>query len=196
MFGNIISNAEIEAMVKGRALTISPFDRKNLKLAHYRIGAGRLLRPRQGGSTPQSGSREVHDFSNEERYEFQPNEYLVVEAQQFLQLPAGIVGNFLPASALIEQGFGLTAGKLDPGFGGLDGKSQHVRFGLKNQLNEPNVFDRSRGLAHIFFVNLTGLRTSAVTLTRQEIRAILDDQDPHFRRHNDDGVAYPEEDEF
>ena len=43
-------------------------------------------------------------------------------------LPEGIVGRFIPASGLIEAGFGVTVGKLDPGYG----KRETIQFGLKN----------------------------------------------------------------
>lgn len=197
MFGNVISNAEIEDLRTKKALTIEPWEPRNLKLAHYRLTAGRLLRPRLPASAPQAGTREVHDFKESPTFEFAPGEFLIVELAQLLIVPNGVVGNFLPASNVVQRGFGITAGKLDPGFGKVDGKTQHIQFGMKNQLDAPNSWNVHNGLAHVYFVNLTGLRTNAVTFTENEKRTILKDRDDAaFKRANDDGPHYPEEDEY
>lgn len=195
MFGNIISNAEIVEMVDKRTLTIQPFSAQKLKLAHYRLQAGRLLRPQRTAGSMDTDLATVHEFRhNSPFYVFRPSEYLVVEVREIVILPPGIVGNFLPASALIELGFGLTAGKLDPGYGSLDGEEQKVLFGLKNQLDVPNEFDSRRGLAHIYFVNLTGLRTVSADFTPEE-RADFRDRDPRrWAKAADDGVHYPQAD--
>ena len=194
MFGNVVSNAEIVAMTKSNILTIQPFNPQRLKLAHYRLQPGRLLMPERKEPGADTKFSTVHDFANDRYYVFQPNEYLVVEAKEFILLPPGIVGNFLPASSLIEMGFGLTAGKLDPGYGALDGDKQHILFGLKNQLDKRNTFDSTDGVAHIFFVDLRGLRTIHTEFSEQERRNFRDRDPRRWARAIDDGVYYPDTD--
>ena len=55
---------------------------------------------------------------------------------------------------MIENGFGLTMGKLDPLYG-EDG--QEIRFGIKNQLDVENIFDGKNPVAYIEFFDLRGL---------------------------------------
>ncbi|MCF6390895.1 hypothetical protein L2K20_28355 [Mycobacterium sp. MBM] len=194
MFGNILSNAQITSMVKNKTLTLSPFEPSRLKLAHYRLKPGKLLRL---GPLDEDGNREflvAHDLNYPKRnpnFMFEPGEYMLVEVQEDVVLPPGVVGNFLPASSLIEQGFGLTAGKLDPGYGQIDGEKQRIIFGIKNMLNERNIFNPSRGLAHIFFVDLSGVRTLPAGFSQVEKKDFRD-RDDRYWRALDDGPFYEE----
>jgi len=88
---------------------------------------------------------------------FQPNEYAKVMVEQTVILPEGIVGRFIPASGLIEAGFGITVGKLDPGYG----KRETIQFGLKNLKNKGNAFSRegkfTSRVAYIEFFDIRSL---------------------------------------
>jgi len=87
-------------------------------------------------------------------YVFQPNEYAVVVVEERIILPDGVIGRFIPASGLIEKGFGLTAGKLDSIYGS---EGEEIRFGLKNLKNKLNEYRYKSPLAYIQFFDIRGL---------------------------------------
>jgi deoxycytidine triphosphate deaminase len=189
MFGNIINNVQIKKLVAERTITISPFREERLKLAHYALRPAGILWP---GPLNSKGIREFtprHDFSSKDEYTFEPNEYAVAEIEEFIMLSDGIVGHFLPSSSLIERGFGLTAGKLDPRYGALGGNRQKIILGLKNLKNENNVFSAADGLAHVYFVDLRGLNSLPIAFSDPEMQDFLA-RFARFKRAKDDGVDY------
>jgi deoxycytidine triphosphate deaminase len=189
MFGNIINNAQIRKLRDENELTLSPFREERLKLAHYALSPAGIL---WAGAKNSKGKRELqpkHDFESDDKYTFQPGEYAIIEVEEFIKLPDGIVGHFLPSSTLIESGFGLTAGKLDPKYGEIGGRRQKLIFGLKNLRNDPNTFSAAEGLAHIYFIDLRGLNSVSLDFSNPEVQDYLR-RFPHFKRAHDDGPSY------
>ena len=112
MFGNIINNRQIENLIKEKEITISPFRKNKLKLAHYGLGAAGIM---WAGQLNSKGKREFisrHDFSSSNDYTFEAGEYAIVEIEEFILLPDGVVGHFLPSSSLIERGFWTNCWKV------------------------------------------------------------------------------------
>lgn len=189
MYGNVLNNAQIVELRKQKDITIEPFDEKRLRLAHYALSISSVLWP---GDINLEGKRRYdlrHDFRNGEDYIFEPNEYAVVEVQQFIKLGEGIVGHFIPSSLLIDQGFSLTAGKIDPEYGGLGGGMQMIRFGLKNLKNDSNVINAEQNVAHVYFMDLRGLNNMKTELSRDEIKFLME-RYPRLVRARDGGVDY------
>ncbi len=189
MFGNIINNAQIKKLMADKQMTLSPFREERLKLAHYALRPAGIL---WAGALNSKGKREFqakHDFGSNDQYVFQPGEYAIVELEEFIILPDGIVGHFLPSSSLIERGFGLTAGKLDPKYGVIGGGRQKIIFGLKNLRNEPNAFSAAEGLAHIYFIDLRGLNSLSVEFSDPEMQDFIR-RFARFKRAHDDGPSY------
>jgi deoxycytidine triphosphate deaminase len=189
MFGNIINNSQIRKLVKDKTITISPFREERLKLAHYALRPAGILWTGQINSKGTRDFQPRHDFNSNDNYTFAAGEYAVAEVEEVIILSDGIVGHFLPSSSLIERGFGLTAGKLDPQYGALGGKRQKLIFGLKNLKNEENVFSATEGLAHVYFVDLRGLHNGPTEFSDPEIRDFLA-RFARFKRANDDGPSY------
>lgn len=188
MYGNLLSNKQIEQYVHGPdKFTIHPYKRDRLKLAHYKLSAGFIAKP---GILREDGTRRHKTVGHlsDGPYVFEPRQYLIVQLRETILLPEGIVGNFVPASTLVEQGFALTAGKLDSGYGELDGQEQHVLVGLTNLLDEPNPFDSSLGICHIYFADFRGTERFNVDFTAAER------QDFRDRRLGDDGPNYHADD--
>jgi deoxycytidine triphosphate deaminase len=102
-------------------LILTPWNPENLQIAQYALNPTEIL------YEDINGNEQRHDLGRSD-YVFQPNEYAKVMIEQTVILPEGIVGRFIPASGLIEAGFGITVGKLDPGYG----KRETIQFGLKN----------------------------------------------------------------
>lgn len=189
MFGNVLNNNQILHLKDKQDLTIEPFDKKQLKLAHYALKAASVL---QIGDVNHKGVRQQnlkHDFRNGDDYVFQPNEYAVVEVQEFIKLKDGIFGHFIPASLLIDQGFGLVAGKIDPQYGALDGKRQVIRFGVKNLKDSQNTLYSGQNVAHVYFVDLRGLNNLPNQMTQEEIEFLMT-RWPRYVRQKDDGPDY------
>ena len=189
MFGNILNNAHIKRLLADKQITISPFREERLKLAHYALRPAGIL---WAGATNSQRKRELqarHDFYSDDTYTFQPGEYAIVEVEEFIILPQGIVGHFLPSSSLIERGFGLTAGKLDPKYGEIGGTRQKLIFGLKNLRNEVNPFSSAEGLAHVYFVDLRGLNSLPADFSDPEMKDFIR-RFARFKRASDDGPSY------
>lgn len=189
MYGNILNNTQITALCALGEMRIDPFVKTKLKLAHYPLTVGSVL---WVGDIATSGTRKFEmkkDFRNGEDYLFAPNEYAVIEINEFIKLEGGLVGHFVPSSILIEQGFGITIGKIDAGYGAIGGKRQQIRFGLKNFRDGGNKLIANQIVAHVYFVDLRGLNNIDPTLTKAEIRFLMD-RYPRLVRAQDDGVDY------
>jgi deoxycytidine triphosphate deaminase len=190
VYGNVLNNSQISALVKSKEISIEPFDAKKLKLAHYPLSAGCVLWATEISSTTQIRKFENRaDFRNDEDYDFDSNEYAVVEINEFIKISEGIVGHFVPSSSLIEQGFGITAGKIDPGYGSIGGKKQQIRFGLKNLRQSKNRLKANQTLAPVFFIDLRGLNNLDANLSREEVQFLMQ-RYPRLQHARDSGVDY------
>lgn len=186
MYGNLLSNKQIEQMVRGPGnFSISPYRKDHQKLAHYKLSPGRVMVP---GPLRADRSRgrptQVGDLRDGVQL-FKPQQYLIVEVLETIRLPEGILGQFTPASTLIEQGFGLVAGKLDSEYGA---RGERIIVGLTNLLNEDNPFNPRLGLAHVSFADFRGTERRLAKFTKQE-RDDFDD-----RRFPEDGPDYHRDD--
>ncbi len=153
MFGNLLSNTLIQHLIDEKGLHIRPFSKKKLQVAQYALGPLAIRYEREDGTIG------ICDFRDTKKpYVFQPDEYAVVVVEEHIVLPDGIVGRFIPASGLIERGFGLTAGKLDPGYGA---KGEEIRFGLKNLKSKTNEYTYGSPLAYIEFFDIRGLPSAS-----------------------------------
>lgn len=158
MYGTTLTNAHVRELMASGAIKIYDFKPSNMKLAHYRLRPLHLFRP---GKQLDDGSHDrglpIHDFKRGEPFTFNANEYLIVTTIEHIVLGQGIVGQVIPASTLVEQGFDIISGKLDPGYGDIDGKPQNFIIGIKNMLNEENRFHPDHGIANISFEDFGGL---------------------------------------
>jgi len=128
---------------------------------------------------------------------FKPHQYVVIEIDQVISVEKGIIGKFLPTSNLIEQGFSLTAGRIEFPFGK---NSEAVMFGLKNELDVPNPLSHEDYVAYVEFYDLRALRSRDAKQTSRDDRIYAGRVDTE-RQHRaaDDGVyaALPDDaDEF
>ena len=191
MFGNILNNSQIISLVKDKKITIYPFNESKLKLSHYPLTPGGVLTPGKKNAAGKWQHSPKHDFAHTGKSEcvFKPNEYAIIEVEEDIHLPEGIVGNFVPSSNLIEQGFGLTAGKIDPLYGNIGGKRQKILFGLKNLREEENALTEGQHIAHIYFVDLRGLNNAPQVLTDYEVHRFME-RFSRFKKADDDGPDY------
>tara|TARA_R110002124_G_scaffold283470_1_gene459559 strand:+ start:73 stop:654 length:582 start_codon:yes stop_codon:yes gene_type:complete len=189
MFGNVLNNNQIMHLCEKQDLIIEPFDKGKLKLAHYALTPASVLW--LGEVNPKGFRQETlrHAFRNGDDYTFASNEYAVVEIQEFIKLRDGLFGHFVPASILIDQGFSITAGKIDPQYGGLKGQRQIIRFGIKNLQDKENILSARQNIAHVYFVDLRGLNNLPNQMTHQEIEFLMS-RWPRYVKQQDDGPDY------
>jgi deoxycytidine triphosphate deaminase len=133
-FGGLLNNRLISKLREDNELIITPWNVENLQVAQY------ALNPLQILYEDNSGIERMHDLEKAGDYQFKPHEYAKVIVKQIVVLPDGIVGRFIAASGLIEAGFGVTVGKLDPGYGA---KKEQIQFGIQNLRSRDNVFGAS-----------------------------------------------------
>jgi deoxycytidine triphosphate deaminase len=195
MYGNKLSNAHVRELVQRGgpgSIQFLNFDQTNLKLSHYRLRPADLWRPTEQKEDGSHRREHVHNFSDGP-YKFEPYEYLIVTTVEQIVLPEGMTGEVLGASTLIEQCFGLTAGKLDPGYGSINNQRQAFIMGLQNLLGRENWFYPGSGVANISFFDFHGTRTLSASFTEREARRFAD-REARRQRADDDGVFYEGED--
>lgn len=189
MYGNKLSNAHVVELIDHNEIKFFNFVQANLKLSHYRLRPSDLWKPMEQKTDGSHRRVHVHSFS-EGAYRFEPNEYLIVTTIEHIVLPEGMTGEVIGASTLVEQGFSLVSGKLDPGYGDLDGKHQDFIMGLKNMMNADNYFYPESGIANISFIDFRGTRRYQTEWSPRQLRDFDDRQMRRRRRAEDDGPLY------
>jgi deoxycytidine triphosphate deaminase len=193
MFGNVLNNSQIKIACKRKDIEIRPFDASKLNLAHYPLTVAGV---RWFGDISRNGKRTSElraNFQTDSEYVFDQNEYAIAEINEYLRLDEGIVGHFIPSSGLIEQGFGLTAGKIDPGYGSVSGETQKIYFGLKNLKSSKNVLIANQKIAHIYFVDLRGLNNDGFSFSPEQLR-LISERVARNLYAADAGPIYPDSD--
>lgn len=161
MFGTLMTNVLIKRRLSN-GLRIEPFDEKRLQICQYRLTPLELLYEEiKEGKRVRQIRYNFED--NDEPYTFQPYEYVVIRVKEHIVLPSGIVGRFIPESGLVEMGFSLTAGKLDPYYGN-DG--EQIRFGIQNVRARENKYSGMSPLAYLQLFDISGLPAELAELTR------------------------------
>jgi len=108
----------------------------------------------------------VHDFKRDgDVFTFPEDKYVVVEIEELIKVPNGIVGQFVPASSLIELGIGITAGRIEFPYGQ---ENEPIRFGLKNNLSSNTVIKGSEQIAYVQFFDLRSLVGESTELSERD----------------------------
>lgn len=172
MFGNLLSNILIEKLVEEGKISIRPFLPEKLQVTQYPLLAREIhYEPREKHPEEKIQKRlAIYNLeAAQDPFIFEPHEYAIVVVKELIVLPEGIVARFIPQSGLIEAGFGLFAGKLDPHYGNA---GEQIRFGLVNLWNRKNMYDYGSPLAYVQFFDIRGLPIRKVEPTNydKEIR--------------------------
>ena len=78
MFGNLVTNKQLNDLMKYKIVEIKPFKSENMSLAHYTLHVNKIYRKLPNGSI-----QLVHDFNKTQKaYELAPNEYVVIEIEE------------------------------------------------------------------------------------------------------------------
>jgi hypothetical protein len=173
MFGTLMTNTMIHKRIDDGSIRIHPYRPEQLQHCHYRLTPGRLVHE----ETVEHITRRKTHVLSDGGFKFQPLQYAMVVPHERIVLPDGVVGLFVPESRLIEEGFGVTTGKLDPGYGN---RGEELRFGLQNNFSRENSYTSRSPLVHIQFFDVSGLalrevmrgaREQALSTLRQQENA-------------------------
>lgn len=181
MYGNLINNRQLLKLIEEGRIIIEPFSEKILSTATYPLRPRRILNRQPDGKWVQQ-----HNFDDDSNpFDVPANGYVIIEPRETIKLThGGIIGHFIPASNLIEQGFGVVCGKVDNKYGT---GGEMLRFGLKNYLSEPNRISAQDRVVHVEFFDLRSLAGLSPQLSDEEIKIRL----LRVLREADDGVYYP-----
>jgi deoxycytidine triphosphate deaminase len=165
MFGNMMSGKLIR-----EAIGDTP---RHIQIVAHAGGENRDFRKRIGPSTftlfagivhfqvPTSRGARWRPFDlRASSFPLQPKQYVKVTPTESVILPNGIVARYEPTSDLIDEGFDLIAGKLDPGYGR---KGELVTFGLQNISEVSGEISRNTRIAHMTFFDLRAISDDART---------------------------------
>jgi deoxycytidine triphosphate deaminase len=165
MLGNPLTDALILQYRKDRRIRISPFDDGQLDPCAYALTPDEFAFEELSASDEPMPRR--WSLERDGDRPFPAHEYAIVTVVEQVVLGDGMMGLFVPQSELIEAGFSLTCGKLDPGYG--EGGEQ-IRFGIQNARSRENLFRTDMSLAHLLFFDVSGSPTLRVELDDREKR--------------------------
>lgn len=159
MFGNMMSGKMIRAALGSteRDIRIEPNHPGEHPDPLTRIGASTFTL--YAGSvyfqipTSKDARWEAFDLRTA-KFPLQPKQYVKVTPTERVILPRGIVARYEPTSDLIDEGFDLIAGKLDPGYGAA---GELVTFGLHNISDVLRTISNNTRIAHMTFFDLRGI---------------------------------------
>ncbi len=187
MFGNLINNRQLKSLVKAKVIEIEPFSKKDLSTVHYTLHANRIKEKLENGEW----KTVFNLFESKHSYTLKPGDYVIVEILEKIKLnDENIVGHFIPASNLIEDGLLLIAGKIDKRFGNtgpeLNKPPEMINFGLKN-LNKNSIqIKPNHRIAHLELFDLRGVSSDKFDLSEKELKLRL----TRMLTGIDDGVSY------
>ncbi len=90
------------------------------------------------------------EIGKDKSYTLKPNEFVLVETIERVNLPDNIQGMIAPRSTLCRSGVQLLFSQIDPGYSGT------VSLGLKNLSDEPFTFELGARAAKFFFFTVDG----------------------------------------
>jgi len=179
MFGNLLANNQIVQMRMAGALKVNPWFPERLGIVHYELHVAHIFQLEEGKVFSKTKPRAGTEFLLE------PNEYCIVDIDTIIAPPEGVVGKFVPASFLIESGFGITLGRLTYPYGA---RSEPIRFGLKNMLNVENSLDATRAIAFVEFFDLRAVERLPYDVGEEDLKRWM----RRKKIAEDSGVFYEE----
>jgi deoxycytidine triphosphate deaminase len=164
MLGTVVNNKQFISLEKAGTVRISPFDPARLKTIHYPLVAKDFFSC-DGREAGEPKFKDRGNFRRDNEIEFLPNEYMVVEIKERIELQEGIIGHFVPSSTLIDYGFLITCGRIEHPYGK---KGEVIRFGITNQLNNKNKLSKDETIAYVYFIDLRALSNLKIELSADE----------------------------
>lgn len=150
----VIGYEEILNLIRQKPSLIENVDEKNVQPGGVDLRVKRIYRLKDGGfiGIEDRRSPEVEEVcdSEGERFTLKPNEYVLVETMEKVNMPKDLLAIILPRSSLFRCGVSLYTAVVDPGFHGT------LTFGMKNQSKHEFEIEVGSRIGQIVFKDVKG----------------------------------------
>ena len=146
----VIGREKILELVKRKKL-IEDFSEDCLGGAGYDLRVGGIYRLKGGGflGTFKRETPDVEEIRFDE-YSLKPDEYVLVETLERVNMPENLIARVLPRSSLFRCGCSLVTALVDPGYAGV------LIFGLRNLSEFEFRIEKGARVAQIVFEQVEG----------------------------------------
>jgi len=146
----VIGREKILELVK-RGKLIEDFSEDCLEGAGYDLRVGKIYRLKGGGFLGAEDRKmpDVEEIRFEEFF-LKPEEYVLVETLEKVNMPKDLVAKVLPRSSLFRCGCSLVTALVDPGYVGV------LIFGLRNLSEFEFRLEKKARVAQIVFEQVKG----------------------------------------
>ena len=145
----VIGYEEIMSLIKQTPSLIENVEEKNVQPSGVDLRVKCVYRLKNGGflGTGDRKTPEVESISDRfgEKLRIEPNEFVLVETMEKVNMPKDIMATILPRSSLFRCGVTLFTAVVDPGFQGT------LTFGMKNLSEFPFEIEIGSRIGQIVF---------------------------------------------
>lgn len=149
----VLGYEEIKELIKTRKL-LENVDEKNIQPAGVDVRVKCIYRLKNGGFLGVKDRRtpdvEVVAKYKGEKFTLKPNEFVLVETMEKVNMPNDLLAIILPRSSLFRCGVSLHTAVVDPGFIGT------LTFGMKNLSEHPFEIEIGARIGQIVFEKVKG----------------------------------------
>jgi len=145
----VIGYEKILELVRGNPSLIENSEEKNIQPSGVDIRAKCIYKLKNGGfiGIKERKTPEIDVFCDEigKKITIKPNEYVLVETMEKVNMPKDIMATVLPRSSLFRCGVTIFTAVVDPGFQGT------LTFGMKNVSEFPFELEVGSRIGQIVF---------------------------------------------
>ena len=151
----VLGYERIKELIKTKKL-LENVDEKNVQPAGVDLRVKCIYRLNSGGfigiKNRRSPDVEVVADNEGEKFTLKPNEFVLVETMEKVNMPNDLLAIILPRSSLFRCGVSLHTAVVDPGFIGT------LTFGMKNLSEHPFEIEIGARIGQIVFEEVKGNR--------------------------------------
>lgn len=153
----ILSDKSIKELIKSGKLVITPFDEDLVQPSSYNLRLANAFRVYRNtkhafldSKEPMADFMELLKTENGDPIIIHPNEFILGESLESLEIPDNLVGVIEGRTSLAKMGIGITkAEHVAPGYKGT------LTFQITNSSNIPIALYPKMGIAQISFLQMT-----------------------------------------
>ncbi|MDI6825663.1 MAG: dCTP deaminase [Candidatus Aenigmarchaeota archaeon] len=149
----VLGYEEIKELIKSKKL-LENVDGNNIQPAGVDLRVKCIYRLKNGGyiGTKKGQNPEVENICNKlgNKFTLKPNEFVLVETMEKVNMPNDLLAIILPRSSLFRCGVSLHTAVVDPGFIGT------LTFGMKNLSEHPFEIEIGSKIGQIVFEVVKG----------------------------------------
>lgn len=150
----VIGYKEILKLIKQKPSLIENVEEENIQPSGVDIRVKCVYRLKNGGSMGVNGRKtpEIEVVKNEigKKVILEPNEFVLVETMEKVNMPKNLMAIILPRSSLFRCGVSLHTAVVDPGFIGT------LTFGMKNLSKFPFEIEIGSKMGQMVFEEVKG----------------------------------------